>query len=355
MRTGALDRLHLGRQRVPDRRARRRSCRCRALSRLRDCLRRSSARGWASAASSRGRSSARRARSSAPRTVTTTRCRRPARRCSIALTAAGAPGRRDRQDRGSVRRPRHHAARSTPRATTTAWTRSRRRWPRSTRGLIFANLVDFDTLYGHRNDVAGYAAQPRALRRAAGGAAAAAARRRPARRHRRSRQRSDDAEHRSLARVRAAAGRRARACAPASISARATTFADLGQTLAESSASARSRTARASWHATIADRDDRRIREATRSARARDPRAAGGQERRHARPPAPGARRRRPPGVSARSRSHHPLQGVPPAEAQDAGVLRADRRSLPHAPDAHARGLADRADASPRCCGCTRS
>ena len=26
------------------------------------------------------------------------------------------------------------------------------------RGLIFANLVDFDTLYGHRNDPAGYAA-----------------------------------------------------------------------------------------------------------------------------------------------------------------------------------------------------
>jgi phosphopentomutase len=26
------------------------------------------------------------------------------------------------------------------------------------RGMIFANLVDFDTLYGHRNDVAGYAA-----------------------------------------------------------------------------------------------------------------------------------------------------------------------------------------------------
>jgi phosphopentomutase len=25
------------------------------------------------------------------------------------------------------------------------------------RGLIFANLVDFDTVYGHRNDVAGYA------------------------------------------------------------------------------------------------------------------------------------------------------------------------------------------------------
>jgi phosphopentomutase len=29
---------------------------------------------------------------------------------------------------------------------------------RTKRGLIFVNLVDFDTLYGHRNDVAGYAA-----------------------------------------------------------------------------------------------------------------------------------------------------------------------------------------------------
>ena len=28
----------------------------------------------------------------------------------------------------------------------------------TSRGLIFANLVDFDTLYGHRNDVEGYAA-----------------------------------------------------------------------------------------------------------------------------------------------------------------------------------------------------
>lgn len=31
------------------------------------------------------------------------------------------------------------------------------------RGLIFTNLVDFDTLYGHRNDVAGYAANLEAL------------------------------------------------------------------------------------------------------------------------------------------------------------------------------------------------
>jgi phosphopentomutase len=33
-----------------------------------------------------------------------------------------------------------------------------RQMDRQDRGLIIANLVDFDTLYGHRNDVAGYAA-----------------------------------------------------------------------------------------------------------------------------------------------------------------------------------------------------
>ena len=44
-------------------------------------------------------------------------------------------------------------------------------------GLIFANLVDFDTLYGHRNDVAGYAGNlERFDERLADGAAAAATR-----------------------------------------------------------------------------------------------------------------------------------------------------------------------------------
>ena len=43
-----------------------------------------------------------------------------------------------------------------------------RAWRTTPAGLIFANLVDFDTLYGHRNDVAGLRRQPRALRRAAG-------------------------------------------------------------------------------------------------------------------------------------------------------------------------------------------
>ena len=36
--------------------------------------------------------------------------------------------------------------------------RSRRRSTDSRPGLVFTNLVDFDTQYGHRNDPAGYAA-----------------------------------------------------------------------------------------------------------------------------------------------------------------------------------------------------
>ena len=46
--------------------------------------------------------------------------------------------------------------------------------------------------------------------------------------------------------------------------------------------------------------------------------------------------------LPARSRPCHSLEGVPPAEAQDTGVSRADRRPLPHTAHAHARGLPDR-------------
>ena len=119
------------------------------------------------------------------------------------LTSASRTGRGDRQDRGSVRRARHHDARFTRRATTRGWTRCSNRWRCCPDGLIFANLVDFDTQYGHRNDVGRLRAEPRAVRRAAGGAPSAPARRRSAGRHRRPRQRSGDAQHRSFARVRA--------------------------------------------------------------------------------------------------------------------------------------------------------
>ena len=52
--------------------------------------------------------------------------------------------------------------------------------------------------------------------------------------------------------------------------------------------------------------------------------------------------------VPARPRSHRPLQGVPAAEAQDAGLRRARGRPLPHAPHAHARGGRHLAHGRPR-------
>ena len=44
--------------------------------------------------------------------------------------------------------------------------------------------------------------------------------------------------------------------------------------------------------------------------------------------------------VPARPRPDRPLEGLPPAQAQDAGVRRAGGGPLPHAPHAHARGHA---------------
>ena len=214
------DRLHVGRQRVSDRGARRRRPGARAVSRVRDRVR------------AGRRRAGRRPRHRAAVRRRAGRFTRTANRRDYALPPLGRDAARSRSRRAGCRSSRSarsricspaaaSRARSTPRATTRAWTRCERRWRRTPRGLIFANLVDFDTQYGHRNDVAGLRREPRAVRRAAGRAAAAAAGRRPARRHRRPRQRSDDAEHRSLARVRAAAGRGRAACAPASTSARA--------------------------------------------------------------------------------------------------------------------------------------
>ena len=89
-------------------------------------------------------------------------------------------------------------------ATPMAWPR---RWPHGRsqdRGLIFVNLVDFDMLYGHRNDVEGYARAleevdtwvPEVRREAAGGG--------PGDPHRGSRMRPDDAIDGSQPRIRAA-------------------------------------------------------------------------------------------------------------------------------------------------------
>ena len=52
--------------------------------------------------------------------------------------------------------------------------------------------------------------------------------------------------------------------------------------------------------------------------------------------------------VPARPRPHRALQGVPPPQAQDAGLRRARGRPLPHAAHAHARGGRDLAHGRPR-------
>ena len=88
--------------------------------------------------------------------------------------------------------------------------------------LVFANYVDFDTLWGHARDVAGYARALEAFDARLPELIAPPARRRPADPHRRPRQRPDLARHRPHPRARAGArppapaSRRARSASSAS-------------------------------------------------------------------------------------------------------------------------------------------
>ena len=284
MRTGALDRLHVGRQRLSDRRARRDRADRRAVSRVRDRLQ---AGGGRPGRRPRHRAAVRRrarARSGGPRTATTTRCRRSARRCSTA-EGGGHAGRRHRQDRGSVRRPRHrprpiHTASDDDGMDADRASRSRT----AGRGLIFANLVDFDTRLRPSQRRGRLRGQPRAVRS------------RGWRRCCRACARDDllivTADHgndpttpstdHAREYVPVLVDRRARPArrGPRHAPRRSRIWARRWPT---SSASARSRTARASFVRSSRDDDPR----TARSARARDPGAAGGQERRLARPAAP--------------------------------------------------------------------
>ena len=69
------------------------------------------------------------------------------------------------------------------------------------RGLLFVNLVDFDMLYGHRNDAVGFARALAELDRWLPELEAALRPDDVGVHHRRPRQRSDDARHRSHARA----------------------------------------------------------------------------------------------------------------------------------------------------------
>ena len=168
------DRLHVRRQRVPDCGARGRSCLFRTLydwcrERLRHCRRgaglgRVIARPFVGAPGSFRRTANRHDYAMPPSGET----------LLDRLTAHGHHGHCHWQDQRSVRGTRHRRGASRPPATTTAWTCCRVRSRRPNSGLLFANLVDFDTLYGHRNDVGGYARNLERFDRRLAAAAAAA-------------------------------------------------------------------------------------------------------------------------------------------------------------------------------------
>ena len=208
------------------------------------------------------------------------------------------------------------------------------------RGLIFANLVDFDAVYGHRNDTPVTRRTSSVLMRGSAALLPQTPSGRPARDHRRSRQRSDHAEHGSFAGARAVAADGHTASRPASISAPARPLRISGRRSPKFrrwAAGERHELPARHHAAQIMDRRMTRLdSRAARATGAGDPGAASVEERRQQGPGPPRKRRSDSAGVPARSRSHHPHQGVPPSQAQDAGVFCADWRPLPHAADAYA-------------------
>ena len=202
-------RLHLGRLGLPGGLPRRRPCRWSGSTpgaRWRAAS--STAGGWP--ASSRGPSWASRAPTPAPTTAGTTPSPRPG---TTVLERLQARRRARRYGVGKIgdifdRRGITEEVHTDGNADGLAQTE--RLLERVEHGLVFVNLVDFDSLYGHRNDPAGLRAGAGGARPGAPAAPRAAAARRPARHHRRPRLRPHHALHRPLARVRPVAGARAR-------------------------------------------------------------------------------------------------------------------------------------------------
>ncbi len=114
--------------------------------------------------SSRGRSRARPARTRAPRTAGISRSSRPAETLLDALAAAGIPrtgvGKVDDLFAGRGITSRHTASNAEGVRVISEALISLES------GFLFANLVDFDQLWGHRNDVAGFYEGLRAFDRA---------------------------------------------------------------------------------------------------------------------------------------------------------------------------------------------
>ena len=217
--------------------------------------------------------------------------------------ATGRAGRLDRQDQRPVRRPRHRA-RDAHRQRRRRHGAARRTLMREAarRASSSSNLVDFDTLYGHRNDVARLRARTSSGSTGASRGSLPALRdSRSARRHRRPRQRS---EHARAPIIRAnmfpcchgVAGCQAPG---ADLETRRhrrpdATFADLGETLAANFGAARSPHGTSCLRtslSTIREGLEQRERETL------APQAA--KSARYARPAQARARGRRPSGVSS--------------------------------------------------------
>ena len=167
MRTGKPICLHLGRHRAADRGARG-SFRARAALRVCAGSRARSATDTGSAASSR-------APSSAPPQAGFTRTGNrkdfatpPPDETILDILVDGRPRRRHRSARSATSSPIAAPARRSSRTATmpasTAALSAMRTLPDG--GFVFANLVDFDTEFGHRRDVAGLCRRARGFRRA---------------------------------------------------------------------------------------------------------------------------------------------------------------------------------------------
>ena len=146
-------------------------------------------------------------------TAATTRIAPPGETLLDALAAARGPARRA-WARWTTCSPAGHSARATRRDNAEG-IRAILEWLRGAQGgLLFANLVDFDTLYGHRGDVAGFERALRQFDDALPAIRAALRRGRPAVHHRRPRQRP----HHGLQRSRARSACRCSCCGAAGAS-----------------------------------------------------------------------------------------------------------------------------------------
>ena len=207
---GQVDRLHLGRLRLPDRRARGDRAARRAVRRVPDGARdpHRQARGRPRhRAAVRRRAGQLHAHAEPPRLLARAaaaelpdaRCATPASRCTASARSATSSPTRTSTSR--IRRSRTSRASSV----------TEQLLQELDDGFVFVNLVETDMLWGHRNDPRELPPLPPGLRPAAAGPARRAAPRRPAHPHLRPRLRPDDAVDRPLARARDAARVRRRA------------------------------------------------------------------------------------------------------------------------------------------------